>query len=133
VDCAQGDHFYVFCLVSFVLYAFDRRTNRDVRPVHPVGQPDRIHAAAGAVPAFAVSFSDAAGAGEERRTDLAAACWPRCCMCGAFLVGCSCGDADVVCDRILSTGYTRWHCYMALYYVVAAVVFHSRYVRAGRR
>jgi hypothetical protein len=78
-------HFYVFCLVSFVLYAF--------RSTGEPGLFDRVIYWGNLIanmlqPAlfvhFAVSFSDAGGADEgaaaRRASGLGGACCPRCCM-----------------------------------------------------
>jgi PAS domain S-box-containing protein len=132
-------HFYVFCLVSFVLYAF--------RPTGEPGLFDRVIYWGNLIanmlqPAlflhFAVSFSDPLEASESieakvpaklRRQFLAALLY----MPGAFLIGLQAwailfwsatGTLSHRLDQI-SVGY------MALYYAGAAVVFYSRYRRAG--
>jgi PAS domain S-box-containing protein len=131
-------HFYVFCLVSFVLYAF--------RSTGDPGVFDRVIYWGNLVanmlqPAlflhFAVSFSDPAEAGDgvevkvprSLRPVLAALLY----VPGAFLIGLqvwainfwsATGALSHRLDQI-SIGA------MALYYAAAAVVFYSRYVRAG--
>ncbi len=130
-------HFFIFCLVSFVLYAF-----------HSTGEPgvfDRViywgNLAANMLqPAlflhFAVSFYDAGGEDDAtatvqsklRRRVLAALLY----VPGVFLIGLQLwailrwSATGVLSHRLdqIDVGY------MALYYVIAAVVFHSRYVRA---
>jgi PAS domain S-box-containing protein len=131
----KATHFYVFCLVSFVLYAF--------RSTHEPWTFDQFILWGNLIafmlqPAlflhFAVSFSDAAGAGEGTpnrlgRGVLAALLY----VPGAFLVGLQLwamqmwSATGILSHRLYQIGIG----YMALYYVVAAVVFHSRYVRAG--
>ena len=133
----KSTHFYVFCLVSFVLYAF--------RSTGEPGLFDRIIYWGNLVanmlqPAlfvhFAVSFSDAVGADDAkaelplrlRRWLLATLLY----LPGAFLIGLqvwaiafwsATGLLSYRLDQI-GVGYT------ALYYVLAAVVFYSRYRRA---
>ena len=128
----KSTHFYVFCLVSFVLYAFKY-----------TGQLDTLdwtiywsNVAANALqPAlflhFAVSFSD--GFPVERRNRLR-----RRLLCallyvpGVFLIGLQCmailewSATEVLKHRLeqITVGY------LALYYVIAAVVFRFRYRRA---
>jgi hypothetical protein len=133
----KSTHFYVFCLVSFVLYAF--------RPTFDPGPFDRVIywgnlLATMLQPAlflqFAFSFSDDgdAGIGELipprlRRRLLGGMLY----VPGAFLAGLQWwairfwSATGILSHRLdqIDVGY------MALYYVVAAVVFHSRYVRAG--
>jgi two-component system NtrC family sensor kinase len=129
-------HFYIFCLVSFVLYAFRSSDGPDLfhrtiywgNMIASVLQPALfLH--------FAVSFSDA---GEEavdepqrrlRRWLLGSLIY----VPGAFLIG-----LQVWAIRFWSATGALVHRldqlavgYMALYYVVAAIVFHSRYLRAG--
>ncbi|MGP8260115.1 MAG: ATP-binding protein [Acidobacteriaceae bacterium] len=132
-------HFYVFCLVSFVLYAF--------RSTGEPGLFDRVIYWGNLIanmlqPAlflhFAVSFSDAAGAEEhaaaKTRNRLGRSLLPALLYVpGAYLVGLQ-GWAI---ERWSATGVLSHRLdqigvgYMAIYYVVAAVVFHSRYLRAG--
>jgi len=134
----KSTHFYVFCLVSFVLYAF--------RFTGEPGLFDRVIYWGNLVatmlqPAlflhFAVSFSDAAGADESadagvrmmRRRLLATLLY----VPGAYLVGLQVWALDrwsatgVLSHRLDQIDYG----YLALYYVAAAVVFYSRYTRAG--
>jgi two-component system NtrC family sensor kinase len=135
----QSTHFFVFCLVSFVMYAF--------RWTGEPGVMDRIVYWGNLIaymlqPAlflhFALSFSDegVGGAAWEtrmplhvRRRLLAAALYAP----GAFLAGLQVwalahwSATGVLSHRLYQIGLG----YTALYYVVAAIVFHSRYVRAG--
>ncbi len=134
----KSTHFYVFCLVSFVLYAF--------RSTGEPGLFDRVVywgnlLATMLQPAlflhFAFSFSDRAGADavvEEtpsrlRRRLLVVLLY----VPGAFLAGLQVwainfwSATGVLSHRLDQLGIG----YVAFYYVVAAVVFHSRYVRAG--
>jgi two-component system, NtrC family, sensor kinase len=132
-------HFYIFCLVSFVLYAF--------RSTGEPGLFDQVIYWGNLIanmlqPAlflhFAVSFADLPGAGDGaeakmprrlRRQVLAGLLY----VPGAFLMGLQgwaihfWSATGVLSHRLdqLSVGY------MALYYVIAAIVFHSRYVRAA--
>ena len=134
----KSTHFYAFCLVSFVLYAF--------RPIHDPGLFDRTIYWGNLIanmlqPAlflhFAVSFSNAVGAGEAaeaearlrlRRRMLAVLLY----VPGAYLVGLQIwalrfwSATGVLSHRLdqIGVGYT------ALFYVIAAIVFHSRYLRA---
>jgi two-component system NtrC family sensor kinase len=134
----KATHFYFFCLVSFVLYAF--------RSTGEPGLFDRVIywgnlLATMLQPAlflhFAISFSDAAGATETveekapyrvRRQMLA----PLLYIPGAFLVGLQLwaisfwSATGVLSHRLDQIDYA----YVALYYVIASVVFYSRYVRA---
>jgi PAS domain S-box-containing protein len=128
-------HFYVFCLVSFVLYAF-----------RSTGEPGLFDLvirwgnllATMLQPAlflhFAVSFFDSAGGDEgaaERaaRRRLAA---PLLYVPGIFLAGLQVwAELRWSATGVLSHRLDQIHQgYMALYYVIAAVVFYSRYVRA---
>ena len=95
-------HFYVFCLVSFVLYAF--------RSTGEPGLFDRVIYWGNLIanmlqPAlfvhFAVSFSDAGGADEgaaakaRKRLGTEAVCCPRCCMFRALTWrDCRCGRSS---------------------------------------
>ena len=132
-------HFYIFCLVSFVLYAF--------RSTGEPGLFDQViywgnQIANMLQPAlfvhFAVSFSDAAGAYEGAaakaskrlgRTLLPALLY----LPGAYLAGLQVWAIErwsatgVLSHRLDQIGVG----YMAVYYTVAAVVFYSRYRRAG--
>ena len=134
----KSTHFYVFCLVSFVLYAF--------RPTLLPGTFDQVifwfNLVANALqPAlflhFAVSFYDTASGDQVdeskvpyrlRRGLLAALIY----VPGGFLIGLqlwamhfwsATGRLAHRLDQI-AVGY------LALYYVIAAVVFRTRYVRA---
>jgi PAS domain S-box-containing protein len=127
----KSTHFYVFCLVSFVLYSFKYTTELDTF--------DWIiywgNIAAGALqPAlflhFAVNFSDDYKQPESRRRRrlLGSLLY----LPGIFLIG-------LQCWAILywsATGVLRHRldqisvAYLALYYVTAAVVFRIRYRRA---
>ena len=132
----KSTHFFVFCLVSFVLYAF-RSTGE------PGGFDQVIYwgnlIANMLQPAlflhFAVSFSDVAGGMGVRmpvvlRRRLLA---PALYVPGAFLVGLQVWAMEMwsatgrLSHRLDQIGVG----YMALYYVVAAVVFYARYVHAG--
>jgi PAS domain S-box-containing protein len=130
-------HFYVFCLVSFVLYAF-----------RSTGEPGLFDLvirwgnllATMLQPAlflhFAVSFSDGARAdeGPEKKMPM----WRRGLAAallyvpGAFLAGLQMwAELRWSATGILSHRLDQIHYgYMALYYVIAAVVFYSRYVHA---
>jgi len=134
----KSTHFYVFCLVSFVLYAF--------RSTGEPGAFDRVIYWANLLanmlqPAlflhFAVSFSDAVKTGADVGTQSAEVRHRRLMAVllyapGAFLTGLQVwailrwSATEVLSHRLdqISVGY------MALYYVIAAVVFHSRYLRA---
>jgi PAS domain S-box-containing protein len=135
----KSTHFYVFCLVSFVLYAF--------RPTFEPGVFDRVIfwgnlLATMLQPAlflhFAVSFSDTAGATEVeaetipftlRRRLLATLLY----VPGAYLVVLQAWAMD----RWSATGLLSHRLdqidygYLSLYYAIAAVVFYSKYARAG--
>jgi PAS domain S-box-containing protein len=132
-------HFYVFCLVSFVLYAF--------RSTGEPGLFDRVIYWGNLIanmlqPAlfvhFAVSFSDAAGADEsaaaKARKRLGRTLLPALLYVpGAYLAGLQAWAIErwsatgVLSHRLDQIGVG----YMAVYYTVAAVVFYSRYRRAG--
>jgi PAS domain S-box-containing protein len=132
-------HFYVFCLVSFVLYAF--------RSTGEPGLFDRVIYWGNLVatmlqPAlflhFAVSFSDAGGADEEAtekvRNRLGRRLLPALLYVpGAYLAGLQVWAIErwsatgVLSHRLDQIGVG----YMASYYVIAAVFFYSKYVRAG--
>ena len=129
-------HFYIFCLVSFVLYAFKSTGDPGVfdhviywgNLIANMVQPALfVH--------FAVSFWDAAGP-IRSRGEGADAAWARAAgaaVCAGRVSGglAGVGDRALVCDRGAEPppGPDR-RGYMAVYYTVAAVVFHSRYVRA---
>src|SRR5215469_6290710 len=128
----KSTHFYVFCLVSFVLYSFKYTTELDTF--------DWIiywgnMAAAALQPAlflhFAVNFSDDYSprpSGRLRRRLLGASLY----LPGIFLVGLQYwairywSATEVLRHKLdqLSVGY------LALYYVIAAIVFRIRYRRA---
>jgi PAS domain S-box-containing protein len=134
----KATHFYVFCLVSFVLYAF--------RSTGEPGVFDRVIywgnlIAAMLQPAlfvhFAVSFEDA-GAPEQRaeakaRTKLGRRLLPALLYVpGAYLAGLQVWAIErwsatgVLSHRLDQIGVG----YMAFYYVAAAVIFYRRYLRA---
>ena len=135
----KSTHFYVFCLVSFVLYAF--------RPTFEPGVFDRAILwgnllATMLQPAlflhFAVSFSDSAGAIEGEAEKIPFAFRRRLFAAllyvpGAYLVGLQAWAMEkwsatgILSHRLDQIDYG----YMSLYYVAAAVVFYSRYLRAG--
>ena len=132
-------HFYIFCLVSFVLYAF--------RSTGEPGLFDRVIYWGNLIanmlqPAlfvhFAVSFSDAGGAYEgaaaKVRKRLGRTLLPALLYVpGAYLAGLQVWAIErwsatgVLSHRLDQIGVG----YMAVYYTVAAVVFYSRYRRAG--
>jgi PAS domain S-box-containing protein len=135
----KSTHFYIFCLVSFVLYAF-----------RSTGEPGLFDQAiywgnliANMVqPALflhlAVSFSEAVGADEDVaekvRNGFARRLLPALLYVpGAYLAGLQVWAIE----RWSATGALSHRLdqigvgYMALYYVVAAVVFYRRYQRAG--
>jgi len=129
----KSTHFYVFCLVSFVLYSFKYTTELDTF--------DWIiywgnMAAAALQPAlflhFAVNFSDDYSpkrSGKLRRQILCVALY----LPGIFLVGLQAwaikywSATEILRHKLdqISVGY------MALYYVIAALVFQYRYRHAG--
>ena len=133
----KSTHFYVFCLVSFVLYAF--------RSTGEPGVFDRLIywgnlLATMLQPAlflhFAVSFSDGAEVNAEeiipfrlRRRLLAVLLY----VPGAFLAGLQWWAITFwSATAVLSHRLDQYSIgYVALYYVVAAVVFYLRYRRAG--
>ncbi len=125
----KSTHFYIFCLVSFVLYAF-----------HYTGELDLLdqivywaNVAAGAIqPAlflhFAVSFAAAERRNRVRRNLLVGLLYAP----GIFLIGLQYtaiqlwSATELLNHRLdqITVGY------LALYYVIAAVVFWFRYKRA---
>jgi PAS domain S-box len=129
----KSTHFYVFCLVSFVLYSFKYTTELDTF--------DWIiywgnMAAAALQPAlflhFAVNFSDDYSpkrSGKLRRQILCFSLY----LPGIFLVGLQAwaikywSATEILRHKLdqISVGY------MALYYVIAALVFQYRYRHAG--
>ena len=135
----KATHFYVFCLVSFVLYAF--------RATHEPGLFDQVIYWGNLVafmlqPAlflhFAVSFSDTSSTDDEveqekplnsgRKLLVGLLYVPGGILIGLQLWAIAFWSAtEVLSHRLYQIGVG----YMALYYVVAAIVFHSRYVRAG--
>ncbi len=127
----KATHFYVFCLASFVLYAFKYTSELDLL--------DWIIywgnlAAAALQPAlflhFAVSFSNAADYARRRRIGRAIMILA-IYLPGAFLVGLQIwairfwSATELLNHRLdqIAVGY------LAMYYVIAAVVFWSRYTR----
>jgi PAS domain S-box-containing protein len=130
----KSTHFYIFCLVSFVLYAFRSTGGPGVfdqviywgNLIANMLQPALfLH--------FAVSFSDAVGAEKRVVAKMPRRLRPALLYVpGAYLVGLQVWAMErwsatgVLSHRLdqISVGY------MAFYYVVAAVVFHSRYGRA---
>jgi PAS domain S-box-containing protein len=127
----KSTHFYVFCLVSFVLYAFRWTGNPGVMDryiywgnlVANMLQPALfLH--------FAISFTGAATAEAMERLRhkvLAVALY----VPGAFLTGLQIWAIEkwsatgLLNHRLNQVGFG----YMSLYYVIAAIVFHIRYVR----
>ncbi len=128
----KATHFYVFCLVSFVLYAFKYTGELDwfdwtvywANTLAAAIQPALfLH--------FAVSFSGLASGRRRSR-------WAQRALIGAVYVP---GVALVVLQVV---AITRWSAtellkhrldqisvgYLALYYVIASVVFRARYTRA---
>jgi PAS domain S-box-containing protein len=129
----KSTHFYVFCLVSFVLYSFKYTTELD--PFDWIIYWGNI-AAAALQPAlflhFAVNFSDDYSpkrSGRLRRQILCVALY----LPGIFLVGLQAwairywSATEILRHKLdqISVGY------MALYYVIAALVFQYRYRHAG--
>ncbi len=131
----KSTHFYVFCLVSFVLYSFKYTTELDT--FDWIIYWGNI-AAAALQPAlflhFAVSFSDdyasSAPAGSVDSFSCVALYLP-----GIFLIGLQVwaiqywSATEVLRHRLdqISVGY------LALYYVIAAIVFQFRYRQCGVR
>jgi two-component system NtrC family sensor kinase len=125
----KSTHFYIFCLVSFVLYSFKYTTKLDTF--------DWIiywgnMAAAALQPAlflhFAVSFSNLSGAEQRKRLGrqlLSIALY----LPGIFLIGLQVAAlhywsaTEILRHRLdqIAVGY------LALYYVIAAIVFSFRY------
>jgi len=129
----KATHFYVFCLASFVLYAFKYTTELDVFDW-------TIYwgnlAAAALQPAlflhFAVSFSNRQKVTRRRRMARALTI-SAIYVPGALLVG-----LQVYAIRYWSATELLKHrldqiavAYLALYYVIAAVVFWASYVRTS--
>jgi two-component system NtrC family sensor kinase len=134
----KSTHFYVFCLVSFVLYAF--------RPTFEPGSFDRLIywgnlLATMLQPAlflhFAISFYDSGADADPteripsrlRRRLLASVLYAP----GAFLASLQWwaisfwSATGILSHRLDQIDYG----YVSFYYVVAAVVFYTRYERAG--
>ena len=129
----KATHFYVFCLASFVLYAFKYTSELDLL--------DWIIywgnlAAAALQPAlflhFAVSFSSGSDSGRRQRIRHAITILA-IYLPGAFLVGLQIwairfwSATELLNHRLdqIAVGY------LAMYYVIAAVVFWSRYIRTS--
>jgi two-component system, NtrC family, sensor kinase len=121
-------HFYVFCVASFVLYSFP--------PTGELGFADWVNMVAQALqPAlflhFAVSFSNSDGFDERQRFRRQLACG-LLYIPGLFLLGLKYtaihfwSATETLLHRLdqISLGY------LALYYVIAAIVFWGRYRRA---
>ncbi len=128
----KSTHFYVFCLVSFVLYSFNYTTEFDT--FDWIIYWGRI-AAAALQPAlflhFAVSFSNDTRA--ERRTRLGR----RLLIAGLYLPGIFLMGLQIAAIQLWSATEILRHRldqisvgYLALYYVIAAIVFLFRYRRA---
>ena len=128
----KSTHFYVFCLVSFVLYSFNYTTEFDT--FDWIIYWGRI-AAAALQPAlflhFAVSFSNDTRA--ERRTRLGR----RFLIAGLYLPGIFLMGLQIAAIQLWSATEVLRHRldqisvgYLALYYVIAAIVFLLRYRRA---
>jgi PAS domain S-box-containing protein len=134
----KSTHFYLFCLVSFVLYAF--------RSTGEPGWFDRViywgNLAANMLqPAlflhFAVSFSDPTEDGDGAEVKVPRRLRPVLAVLlyvpGAFLIGLQAwainfwSATGALSHRLDQIAVGT----MALYYAAAAVVFYSRYVRAG--
>jgi PAS domain S-box-containing protein len=127
----KSTHFFVFCLVSFVLYAFRWTGNPGFMDraiywgnlIANMLQPALfLH--------FAVSFTGTATAEQKKRVRhklLAVALY----VPGAMLTGLQIwaiwkwSATGLLSHRLYQIGFG----YMSLYYVVAAIVFHMRYVR----
>jgi PAS domain S-box-containing protein len=129
----KSTHFYVFCLVSFVLYAF--------RPTYEPGLFDRViywfnQVATALQPAlflhFAVSFSVSAGRGAARTRLVRWAMASLLYVPGAMLLGLMVwatlrwSATEILAHRLDQIGVG----YLALYYVIAAIIFRSRYIGA---
>ncbi len=129
----KATHFYVFCLASFVLYSFKYTSELDLldwiiywgNAVCRALQPALfLH--------FAISFSNAQHPERRRRIGHAIA-MALIYVPGAFLVGLQVwairhwSATELLNHRLdqLAEGH------LALYYVIAAVVFRWRYLRAG--
>jgi two-component system NtrC family sensor kinase len=128
----KSTHFYIFCLVSFVLYAF--------RPTYEPGTFDRViywfnQVAMALQPAlflhFAVSFTPAGQAGRDRRMHRAVLA-SLLYLPGVLLLGLltwalnRLSATELLAHRLDQIEYG----YLALYYVIAAVVFRARYLHA---
>jgi two-component system, NtrC family, sensor kinase len=135
----KSTHFFVFCLVSFVLYAFRSTGEPGVldRAIYWGNLLARMLQPALFLH-FAMSFSGSAGDGAGAEAKIPALVRRRLVALllyvpGAWLVGLqvwaisfwsATGALSYRLDQI-DTGY------MAGYYVVAAIVFYARYERAG--
>jgi two-component system, NtrC family, sensor kinase len=128
----KSTHFYVFCLVSFVLYSFNYTTEFDT--FDWIIYWGKI-AAAALQPAlflhFAVSFSNDTRA--ERRIRLGR----RLLIVGIYLPGIFLMGLQIAAIQLWSATEVLRHRldqisvgYLALYYVIAAIVFLFRYRRA---
>ncbi|GAC1424912.1 MAG: hypothetical protein NVSMB62_21990 [Acidobacteriaceae bacterium] len=133
----KATHFYVFCLVSFVLYAF-RFTGQPVLFDQIIFWFNLV--ATALQPAlflhFAISFSDTAEPDEplqatvSRTSRIVAALLY---VPGILLVGLQMwamlfwSATELLSHRLDQIGVG----YLALYYVIAAIVFHARYSHAG--
>lgn len=129
----KATHFYVFCLASFVLYAFKYTGEFDAL--------DKIIfwgnvAAAALQPAlflhFAVTFSDSQASSKRHKIERALTIFA-IYLPGLFLVGLQIwamhfwSATERLNHRLDQIGVGH----LALYYVIAAIVFLSRYGRAG--
>jgi len=129
----KATHFYVFCVASFVLYSFKYTSQLDLldwiiywgNSVAAALQPALfLH--------FAISFSNVQHTPRRRRIAHALAV-AAIYMPGALLIGIQVwalrhwSATELLNHRLdqLAVGH------LALYYVIAAVVFRRRYVRAG--
>ena len=127
----QATHFYIFCLTSFVLYSFDYTGVFDtfdtaiywVKIVADSLQPALfLH--------FAISFNNATGLSRRSRWVRSALLWT-IYLPGALLVALQYtaihrwSATELLRHRLdqISTGY------LALFYVIAAIVFRIRYTR----
>ncbi len=136
----KATHFYVFCLVSFVLYAF--RFTGSPGPLDQVILWFNLIATA-LQPAlflhFAISFRESSEAQDSETIPPAPAPQARRIVAallyvpGILLVGLQLwamlfwSATELLSHRLDQIGVG----YLALYYVIAAVVFHARYSRAA--
>lgn len=130
----KATHFYVFCLVSFVLYAF--RFTGAPGLLDPIILWGNLIATA-LQPAlflhFAISFSDGPEETERQRRSLvrkivsALLYVPGVLLLGLQLWAMTFWSAtEVLSHRLDQIGVG----YLSLYYVIAAIVFHARYSKA---